>query len=153
MAINKSPTNYYLAGMHHQLSARWNDHDIPDGIPQDTKTPAKVGNNSCDITTNTVSVSASFEYDFAPYSINVFAFAPAPSLSALAPSGPGQFVFQSAGQTGASYVLQTSTNLIDWISVATNTQPGNVLDMTNPTTSGTGGAILARGVVPVSQKG
>jgi hypothetical protein len=137
MAINKSPTNYYVAGVILTNYLPGGTATLYSyGIPQDNA--AAAANNNCDITTNTYSVGANFNYNLAPYSINVFAFAPAPSLSVLPPSGAGQFVFQLAGQPGASYVLQTSTNLIDWISVATNTQPGNVLDMTNPTTLGTG---------------
>jgi hypothetical protein len=42
------------------------------GIPQDNL--AKAANNACDITTNTISVGASFNYTIQPYSINVFNF-------------------------------------------------------------------------------
>ncbi|HWD91771.1 MAG TPA: YDG domain-containing protein [Verrucomicrobiae bacterium] len=44
------------------------------GIPQDNA--AKAANNSCDITTNTVSAGANFNYTIEPYSINVFNFTP-----------------------------------------------------------------------------
>jgi hypothetical protein len=73
-------------------------------MPQDNA--AAAADNNCDVTTNTCNVSTNFNYNLAPYSINVFAFAPAPALSALPQSGAGQFVLRLAGQPGAPYVLQ-----------------------------------------------
>ncbi|MGD0744861.1 MAG: hypothetical protein ABSA45_06870 [Verrucomicrobiota bacterium] len=105
------------------------------GMTQDNA--AQAGNNStCDIATNSYSASTNFSYALAPYSITVFAFASAPSLSVLPSADAGQLVVQLAGQSGVPYVLQTSTNLSDWTSIATNTLTGNVLNITNPITSG-----------------
>jgi hypothetical protein len=109
------------------------------GIPQDNA--AQTGLGSCDIAQTILSgVSTNFNYMLAPYSVTVFAFVPAaPSLSAWAsPSGPGQFILQLAGQPGVPYVLQSSTNLSAWNSVATNTLTGNVLNITNTVALGTG---------------
>ncbi len=107
------------------------------GMPQDDA--AEEANNACDITTNTINVSANFYYLLAPYSINVIVFSPAvggPSLSVLPPSRPGQFVMQLGGQPNVSYVLQSSPDLYNWTPVATDTLNGSVLDITNPTAPG-----------------
>jgi hypothetical protein len=57
----------------------------------------------------------------------------------LSSSGAGRFVLQPAGQPGVPCVLQNSTDLCDWASVATNILTGNVLNITNTMASGTGG--------------
>jgi hypothetical protein len=100
------------------------------GMQQDNA--AEAANNACDITTNSYGVSANFSYTLAPYSINVFVFSAAPSLSVTPPSGAGQVLLQLGGEPGVSYVLQTSPDLFNWTSVATNVLAGNALTITNP---------------------
>ena len=52
-----------------------------------------------------------------------FAVMPAQAtLTAVAPVA-GQFSFQLAGNPGQIYLVQASTNLRDWVAVATNTAP------------------------------
>jgi hypothetical protein len=36
------------------------------------------------------------------------------------------------GANGQSYVLQASTNLVDWLPVATNVAPSGIFEMTDP---------------------
>ncbi len=48
---------------------------------------------------------------------------PPPATLTSAASSGGQFSFTVAGLTGRLYVVQASTNLIDWDSVQTNTAP------------------------------
>ncbi len=55
----------------------------------------------------------------------------APQLQVLS-GNASQFVFQLLGDTNVAYVVQTSTNLLTWIPVSTNTLPGGTLNMTNP---------------------
>jgi hypothetical protein len=102
---------------------------------------AETGIGSCDIATNIVAAATNFSYTFAPYSLTVFSFAPvAPSLKALSsPAGSGQFVFQLAGQTGAPYVVQVSTNLSAWTPVSTNIPATSSLNITNTLTAGAAG--------------
>jgi hypothetical protein len=109
------------------------------GMSQDNA--AETGTGSCDIVTNVFPTATNFSFTFAPYSLTVFSFAPvAPSLTPLpSQSGSGQFVLQLAGQSGTPYVLQTSTNLFAWTSVATNTPSGSVLNITNTVGRGTPG--------------
>jgi hypothetical protein len=54
----------------------------------------------------------------------------APQLQIL-PAAAGQLVFQLQGSTNVAYVVQTSSNLLSWISVSTNTLPGGALNFTN----------------------
>jgi hypothetical protein len=140
MAINKSSASNYSANIvltNYVPGGTATLHSY--GMPQDNAAQAAL-NSSCDIATNFYGVSTNFNYTLAPYSVTVFAFVPAaPSLSVLSPSGAGQFVLQLAGQPGVPYVLQNSTNLSTWASVATYTLTGNVLNITSTMTSGTGG--------------
>jgi alpha-L-arabinofuranosidase len=89
-----------------------------------------------DIATNIVPAGAIFTNSFPPYSLTLFTFAPAPAqLSALVPQ-TGQFVLQLHGQPGTPYIIQRSPDLSAWIPVSTNTQIGNVLNITNLISAG-----------------
>jgi hypothetical protein len=59
------------------------------------------------------------------------------TLSALGPPGPGSMVVQLAGKAGQSYVLQTSTNLSDWLPVSTNILTSRSGCITNALMAGT----------------
>ena len=103
------------------------------GIPQDNA--AQTGIGSPDLAqTNVTATTTGVTYNFPPYSATVFAFGPAPPrLLIPAPPATNQFVLQLIGQAGVSYVLQSSTNLLTWSSVATNAFGTNtVLSFTNP---------------------
>jgi hypothetical protein len=43
----------------------------------------------------------------------------------------GQFTFSYTADAGLAYVVQSSTNLLDWVSLATNVAPGNPVLFTN----------------------
>ena len=89
-----------------------------------------------DIATNVVPAGAVFTNSFPPYSLTLFTFTPGPAqLSALLPQ-PGQFVLQLHGQPGTPYIIQSSPDLSAWIPVLTNTQVGNVLNITNAISPG-----------------
>jgi hypothetical protein len=94
---------------------------------------AETGTGSCDIATNFLAAGTNFNHTFAPYSLTVFSFAPrAASLKVLpVQPGSGQFVMQLAGQSGAPYVLQISTNLSAWTSVSTNVAAASSINITN----------------------
>jgi hypothetical protein len=53
---------------------------------------------------------------------------PAAQLSAAVSSG-GQFSFTVSGTTGQMYVVQASTNLLDWVLVLSNTVPFVFVDL------------------------
>ena len=71
-----------------------------------------------------------------PITFTISSRAPAaPELQVLSGSA-SQFVFQLQGDPNVSYVVQTSSNLMTWVSVATNLLPGGTLNITNPVSPG-----------------
>src|ERR1035438_5983942 len=107
------------------------------GIAQDEATRTNsIVLGAQDIATNSItSASANYAAAFPPYSLTLITFAPAAAQlqSALAPTG--QFVLQVQGQAGVPYVIQTSSDLVNWIPVSTNLLTGNVLNLTNAISS------------------
>ena len=108
------------------------------GVPQDEA--ARTGGTAQDqdiAQSSFASAATNFSYDFPPLSLTLFTFTPAPpSLLALAPPTDDKFAFQLRGQPGVPYVIQRSTNLNDWVSLATNTLNGFMLDITNQSAAG-----------------
>jgi hypothetical protein len=139
LVINKDPSNTItepitLAGLAPNNTATILSY----GIPQDEATRTNGPAAAQDIATNSfTAASTNFTYAFPPYSLTLITLAPArPSLvtQPTAPSGP--FVFQLQGQSGVRYVVQSSTNLTQWIAVSTNTYNGSALNFTNPVSPG-----------------
>ena len=92
------------------------------GIPQDqaaqTNGPAALQ----DLATGTYpSAATSFSYSFAPLSLTLFTFAPQPGALSVQAVQPSLVRLLLQGQPGAPYVIQSSTNLVNWNAVATNT--------------------------------
>ncbi|HXI71657.1 MAG TPA: hypothetical protein VNN22_14980 [Verrucomicrobiae bacterium] len=54
-----------------------------------------------------------------------------PSNLSGASSHNGQFAFNYTTETGATYVVQSSTNLVQWVALATNVAAGNIMSFTN----------------------
>jgi hypothetical protein len=132
LTINKDPVNT-LTG---QLSvAGFNPGSevavYSYGIPQDDA--AEYGAGSPDIAQSALCISSTtFNYPFPPYSATVMVFPPSAHLLPLAPNrAASQFVFQIQGQSGVTYVLESSTDLVDWTSVSTNTLTASILNITN----------------------
>jgi hypothetical protein len=91
------------------------------GIPQDDATEQDLDFALQEIAvTNFPPASTLFTNSFPPLSLTLFKFAPAtPSLS-VRPADAGQLALQLSGQWGAPYVIQTSTDLVNWTSISTN---------------------------------
>jgi len=108
------------------------------GMTQDNA--AETGTGSCDIATDMTAVATNFNYTFAPYSLTLFWFPPVAPLLKPMPFSPGsgQFVVQLAGQSGAPYLLQLSTNLTTWTTVSTNIPSASSLNLTNTLAPGGG---------------
>jgi len=108
------------------------------GIPNDEAARTNGPATDQDIATNTVSVAgASFSASFPKLSMTLFMLAPAPPhLTPVLSAPAGEFVFQLEGQPEVRYVIQSSTNLLDWTSQLTNTLTGGTLMVTNPATTG-----------------
>jgi len=112
----------------------------------DVEPPADWSTNQMTFTAQTVNTTLSFTDDSFPN------FGPSVALDAVTvaaiaqggvPFSPtvlttqgfqpadGTFVVQLAGQAGLSYIMQTSTNLADWIPVSTNALAGPPVNITN----------------------
>jgi hypothetical protein len=63
--------------------------------------------------------------------LTLFTFAPAAAQLQSSLTIDGQLVLQVQGQAGVPYVIQTSTDLVNWIPVSTNLLTSNVLNLTN----------------------
>jgi hypothetical protein len=71
-----------------------------------------------------------------PISFTISSGVPPPPQLVVLSGSNGQFVFQLQGQPSVPYVVQTSSNLLAWMPVSTNTLPGGVLNFTNPIAPG-----------------
>ena len=133
LAINKDPLNTItgkvaLAGYVPSASALL----YTCGIPQDDA--ARTGVGSPDLArTNFVGAATNFSFTFPPYSATVFTFPPAAVklVAARVAANPGRLIFQWQGQPGVPGILQTSTNLANWISVSTKVPLTGALNFTN----------------------
>lgn len=133
LVINKDPVNTLtgqvaVAGFVPSANASVFSY----GIPQDNA--AQTGIGSPDIAqTNFSAAATNFTANFAPYSASVFSFAPAAArLVPPVPTGTNAaFSFQCQGQPGATLVIQSSTNLLTWQSVTTNTATNGIFNYTN----------------------
>jgi hypothetical protein len=133
LVINKDPLNVItgkvaVAGFAPAASATLYTY----GIPQDDA--ARTGVGSPDIAqTNFLNAATNFSYAFPPYSASVFTLAP--TAVKLASAGllvnPSRFVFQVQGQPNVPAIMQTSTDLVNWISVSTNAPATGSQNFTN----------------------
>lgn len=102
------------------------------GIAQDnaarTNAPAPLQDV---VTNNFAGASTNFNYSFPAGTLTLFTFAPAAvKLESSIISG-NKFILSFLGQTNTPYVIQESSNLFNWTSVATNTSDGGLSTFTN----------------------
>jgi hypothetical protein len=67
-----------------------------------------------------------------PISLTISSGLPAPPQLQFLSGAGGQFVFQLSGDTNVAYVVQDSTDLMNWAPVSTNTLTSGTLLITNP---------------------
>jgi len=104
------------------------------GIPNDEAASTNGPAAARDVSTNSFAgAAASFSYTFPPLSLTLFSLVPAPpALAVVSPAPTNAFVFQLEGQPNVPYVIQSSTNLLDWVWEATHTLTTTPLNITNP---------------------
>jgi alpha-N-arabinofuranosidase len=135
LAINKDPSNTYtgqvaVASFTPASSGTVYSYGIPQDNAAKTNGPVSLQDVA---TTNFSGAATNFNYTFAPYSATVLSLSPTPAILAALPppSGSGQFVFQLQGQAGVPYIIQNSTDLINWTSISTNMPSTGTLYITN----------------------
>jgi alpha-N-arabinofuranosidase len=137
LVINKDGTTNFNGQISLANYSPWTNATIYTyGMAQDNATKNGLSLALQDVAVTNTPVSGNpFTYSFPPYSMTVFVVPPAaPSLHAVSASG-GSLVLQLQGQTGAPYVIQTSTDLLSWNPVSTNmlaTSPMNVTNSFSP---------------------
>jgi alpha-N-arabinofuranosidase len=132
LAINKDPSNtstgqVAVAGFTPASSGTVYSY----GISQDNA--AEFGIGSPDIAqTNLSGAGTNFNYAFPAYSATLLMLSPVPAqLLAMVPPVASQFVFQLQGQANVPYVIQNSTNLLNWTSISTNMPSAGTMNITN----------------------
>jgi hypothetical protein len=139
LVVNKTPTNILnaqiaLTGFKPANIAT----TLAYGVAQDNA--ARVGDNSPgaqDLATSTFAAASLFTNAFPPYTLTLFTFPPAPSQLSVVSSSASQVVLQLQGQTNVPYVVESSTDLVNWIAVATNTMATATVNLTNQVSAGT----------------
>jgi alpha-L-arabinofuranosidase len=133
LVLNKSAvasleTEISLTGFTPLAAATLRSYGIPNDEAARTNAPAILQ----DLTTSAFGgASPTFNYTFAPYSMTLFTLTPtAPHLS-VALAAAEELVFQLHGQPDVPYVIQASTNLVEWTSQATHTLGTGTLPVTN----------------------
>jgi alpha-L-arabinofuranosidase len=91
------------------------------GIPQDQAAQTNGAAALQDLASGSYpAAAANFSYTFAPLSLTLFTFAPGPARLAVQAVQPEQVQLLLQGQPGTPYVIQSSSNLLNWNSVTTN---------------------------------
>ncbi len=102
------------------------------GIAQDEATRTNAPAALQDIAeTNFPGATTNFTYSFPAGTLTLFTFAPAPVQLHSSIISPGKFILKYQGQARVPYVLQGSSDLLNWVSVSTNTSSGAVSSITN----------------------
>ncbi|MGA2868891.1 MAG: hypothetical protein ABSF34_07010 [Verrucomicrobiota bacterium] len=107
------------------------------GITQDeaTRTNSTVP-GAQDVGTNYITVTGTnFTTQFLPYSVTLVTIPPASPGLTIQALANNQTVLQVKGQPSVPYLLESSTNLTDWLPVLTNTLSGTTWNVTNPMTA------------------
>jgi hypothetical protein len=107
------------------------------GIPQDQAAETNGAAALQDLAGGSYSsAAANFNYNFAPLSLTLFTFAPGPATLAVQAVQSGQVQLLLQGQPGTPYVIQSSPDLLNWNSVATNTLTGSSASVPVPVPPG-----------------
>jgi hypothetical protein len=138
LVINKDMTTNLDAQIALTNFAPWTSATVQSyGIPQDQAAETNAEESLQDIaTTNFSTAGTNFTYSFPPLSLTLFTFEPGPSALSVLEVLPGQVELHIQGLPGTPYVIQSSTNLMAWNSVSTNTLVGNTLNVYIPVSAG-----------------
>ena len=112
-------------------------------VSTNLKTWAPVTTNNSVFLTRQITVQAAQSQSF--YRAVSGSFAPAPPALLQPKASSGQFTFTLLGQANTSYIIQSSTNLDDWVPITTNfsTTASRPVSFTAP-----GGRVFYRALLP-----
>jgi hypothetical protein len=132
LVINKTPTNI-LSGQVSLTNFAPASAGVMRsyGVTQDEETQTNGPAAAQDIYTNSVSVAPVFTNSFPPYSLTLFTFEPVALQLGVSSVLAGQVVLSLQGQSGAPYIIESSTNLASWNVVSTNRLSGSMMMVTN----------------------
>ena len=138
LVINKDMTNNLTAQIALTNFVPWSAASLLSyGIPQDQAAQANGAAALQDLATNSFSsAAANFNYTFAPLSLTLFTFAPGSATLAVQAVQSGQVQLLLQGQPGTPYIIQSSPDLLNWNSVATNILTGGSASVSVPVPTG-----------------
>ena len=106
------------------------------GIPNDEAARTNGPAAARDITTNSIANAGTNFSFFAPkMSMSLVTLTPTAPLLSINSSSSSQFVFNLHGQPDVPYVVQSSTNLVNWLNESTNVLSAHSTSITNPVSS------------------
>jgi alpha-N-arabinofuranosidase len=137
LVINKDMTNNLAAQVALTNFVPWSTASLLSyGIPQDQAAETNGAPVLQDLAGGSYPSAANFNYTFAPLSLTLFTFAPGAATVAVQSVQSGQVQLLLQGQPGTPYVIQTSRDLLNWSSVATNTLIGSSASVPVPVPPG-----------------
>jgi alpha-N-arabinofuranosidase len=138
LVINKDMTTNLTAQVALTNFVPWSTASLLSyGIPQDQAAETNGAAALQDLAGGSYpSAAASFNYTFAPLSLTLFTFAPGAATLAVQTVQPGQVQLLLQGQPGTPYVIQSSPDLLNWNSVATNILTGSSVSIPVPVLPG-----------------
>jgi alpha-L-arabinofuranosidase len=134
LVINKDMTTNLGGEIQLTNFAPWTTATVQSyGIAQDEAAGPAAGPESPDIATSSYSpVGTNFAYEFPPLSLTLFTFAPGPAMLSALGVQSAQVQLGLQGQSNATYVIQRSADLVNWISISSNTLAGNTATINVP---------------------
>jgi hypothetical protein len=138
LVINKDMTTNLTAQIALTNFVPWSTATLLSyGIPQDQAAQTNGAPVLQDLAGGSYPSAANFNYNFAPLSLTLFTFAPMPATVVVQGVQSGQVQLLLQGQSGTPYIIESSPDLFNWSSVATNNLVGNSASITVPVPSGT----------------
>jgi hypothetical protein len=134
LVINKDMTTNLTAQVALTNFVPWSTASLlAFGIPQDQAAQTNGAAALQDLAVGSYALAATnFSYTFPPLSLTLFNFAPRAATLAVQAVQSGQALLLLQGQPGTPYVIQSSLDLLNWSSVATNNLTGASASVSMP---------------------
>ncbi|HSU53229.1 MAG TPA: hypothetical protein VLT36_04140, partial [Candidatus Dormibacteraeota bacterium] len=133
LVINKNPAASQNAQIATMNFVPWTTATVQSyGLAQDQATETNGPPALQDIATNSATVASTFNYTFPPLSLTLFTFSPGSSKLTVLQAQPTSILLQLQGESGASYIIQSASNVVGsiWTPIATNLLSGTSSNIT-----------------------